>query len=402
MKAIGKDRLNNMSPYIGETTSCGEQRALQLPHGRLQLPIFLPDATRGVVRSLDARDLAECGLEAVQMNVFHLMQRPGSSTIKALGGLHRLFGWDLPIVTDSGGFQIYSLIRQNPQMGQLSERGMILRPEGSPHRLNLTPEKSIQLQMSYGADVLICLDDCTDVDEAPAAQREAVERTVQWARRCKVEYERQIEERKLAAQSRPLLFGVVQGGGDRELRRRCAEELLEIGFDGFGLGGWPLDSEGKLLTEVIAYTRELIPAEFPMHALGVGQPANLVCCARMGYSLFDSTMPTRDARRGRLYAFTREPATCSFQGSWYAYLYLQDAKHIRSDAPISAYCDCVSCSRYSRAYLHHLFKIDDPLFYRLATLHNLRFMVQLIRRLRQLQPGSERLSASRRGGMEYL
>jgi queuine tRNA-ribosyltransferase len=394
VKTLGKGRLNNMGANMSETISGGEHPALQLPHGRLQLPVFLPDATRGVVRALDAQDLLSCGLQALQMNVFHLMQRPGSSTIKSLGGLHKLFGWDLPIVTDSGGFQIYSLIRQNPRMGRLSERGMILRPEGSTHRINLTPEKSIQLQMSYGADVLICLDDCTDADEPLAEQQEAVERTLQWARRCKSEYERQVEQRQLAAGSRPLLFAVVQGGADRELRRRCAEQLLEIGFDGFGLGGWPLDSEGKLLTEVIAYTRELIPAEFPMHALGVGQPANLVTCARMGYGLFDSTMPTRDARRGRLYAFTKDPATNSLQDSWYAYLYIQDSKHIRADRPVSTYCDCVSCSRYSLAYLHHLFKIEDPLFFRLATLHNLRFMVQLIQRLRQLQPGSERASAS--------
>jgi queuine tRNA-ribosyltransferase len=370
---MGKERL--------ESRTRREQQVLQLPHGQLQLPVFLPDATRGVVRAVDARDLAECGLEALQMNVFHLMQRPGSSTIKALGGLHKLFGWDLPIITDSGGFQIYSLIRQNPRMGQLTERGMILHPDGAHHRLNLTPEKSIQLQLSYGADVLIC----TNVDESPLAQKEAVGRTVQWARRCKAEYQRQVEQRKLAAALRPLLFAVVQGGGDRALRRQCAEALLELGFDGFGLGGWPLDKEGKLLTEIIAYTRELVPAEFPMHALGVGQPASVVACARMGYGLFDSTMPTRDARRGRLYSFTHDPASCSFQGQWYTYLYVQDAKHIRSHAPISPYCDCVCCSRYSLAYLHHLFKIQDPLFYRLATLHNLRFMVQLIRRLRQLE-----------------
>jgi len=383
----GRERLNHMA------TSDNEHPALMLPHGRLSLPVFLPDATRGVVRSLDSGDLVTCGLEGVQMNVFHLMQRPGSSTIKSLGGLHRLFGWDLPIITDSGGFQIYSLIRQNPRMGQLSNRGMTLRREGSSRRINLTPEKSIQLQMSYGADVLICLDDCTDAGESPSAQREAVERTLQWARRCKSEYERQTQQRNRTVQSRPMLFAVVQGGDDPELRRRCAEELLEIGFDGFGLGGWPLDKEGRLLQDIIAYTRELVPDSFPMHALGVGKPANIVACANMGYELFDSTLPTRDARRGRLYAFTENPASSALDGAWCSQLYIQDDKHIRANKPISDYCDCICCSHYSIAFLHHLFKIGDPLFYRLATLHNLRFMVQLIRRLRQLRPSLRRITS---------
>jgi queuine tRNA-ribosyltransferase len=358
-------------------------QALVLPSGRLQLPVFLPDATRGVVRSLDSSDLLRCGVQAVQMNVFHLMQKPGSYSIKALGGLHNFFGWELPIVTDSGGFQVYSLIRQNPDYGRLTEKGMVFRPGGS-RRINLTPEKSIQLQVSYGADVVICLDDCTHSEEPLPSQREAVERTIKWARRSKAEFERQVAQPRRAHESCPLLFAVVQGGSDRELRRRCAEELLEIGFDGFGLGGWPLDSEGNLLSEIISYVRELIPAHLPAHALGVGQPANVVACARMGYDLFDSTMPTRDARHGRLNVFTEAPASSALAGDWYSYLYVADAEHIRADAPVSDYCDCLCCSNYSRAYLHHLFKVGDPLFYRLATVHNLRFMVQLMLRLRDV------------------
>jgi len=361
--------------------------ALELPHGQLRLPVFLPDATRGVVRSLDSSDLLECRVEAVQMNVFHLMQRPGSSVIKASGGLHKLFGWKLPIVTDSGGFQVYSLIRQNPQYGQLTERGMMFRPEGSRRRVNLTPEKSIQLQVSYDADIVICLDDCTHVDEPLSAQQESVERTIKWARRCKAEFDRRMEQRQLPEERRPLLFAVVQGGGYRDLRKRCAEALLEIGFDGFGLGGWPLDSEGNLLLEVIEYTRELIPADLPTHALGVGQPANVVTCAKMGYNLFDSTMPTRDARHGRLYRFTSDPTSSALEGDWYSYLYINDPQHIRANVPISPHCDCLCCSSYSLAYLHHLFKVDDSLFYRLATMHNLRFMVQLMARLRAFLPG---------------
>ena len=162
-----------------------DDHVLALPHGRVELPAFLPDATHGSVRTVDSQDLEGAGVQALEMNVFHLMQRPGSSTIKSLGGLHRAFSWHSPILTDSGGFQAYSLIRQNPRLGSLSDRGIVFRPEGSARKLILTPEKSIQLQMSYGGDIVVCLDDCTHADAPYETQREAVERTVRWARRCR-------------------------------------------------------------------------------------------------------------------------------------------------------------------------------------------------------------------------
>jgi queuine tRNA-ribosyltransferase len=354
---------------------------LDLPHGRLRLPAFLPDATRGGVRAVDATDLERCGVQGLQMNVFHLMQRPGSSTVKSLGGLHRMSGWSKPIATDSGGFQIYSLIRQDARFGRVTGKGLLFRPD-SARAVRLTPEKSIQLQMSYGADLLICLDHCTHADESLSAQQESVDRTVAWARRCREEYVRQIEQRRLAPDSRPLLFAVIQGGRELELRKRCAGELLDMGFDGYGLGGWPLDAEGRLLLDVIAYTRTLIPPDLPMHALGVGQPANVVACAKEGYNLFDSTMPTRDARRGRLYVFAGDPRMAALRGEWYSYLYIADAKHTKAVRPVAECCDCLCCTNSSLAYLHHLFKVGDPLYQRLATVHNLRFMTQLMGRLR--------------------
>jgi queuine tRNA-ribosyltransferase len=364
-----------------------EHTSLQLPRGRLFLPVFLPDATLGVVRSVDSADLEQCGIQAVVMNTFHLMQRPGSSTVTALGGLHRMCGWQRPIITDSGGFQAYSLIRQNARRGSLNDRGLTFQPDGSERKFHLTPEKSIQLQLSYDADVVICLDDCTHVDDPLAVQLESVNRTIQWARRCKREFQRVLQQKKLPRDRQPLLFAVIQGGGSRELRQRCAGELLEIGFDGFGYGGWPLDGERKLLTDIIAYTRELVPPAFPMHALGIGHPANVLECARMGYGLFDSAMPTRDARHGRLYTFTTEPTAPADHWSepWLTYIYVNDDKSIKNDAPLSRFCDCLCCSRYSVAYLHHLFKINDSLFLRLATIHNLRFMTQLTERLRMDQ-----------------
>ena len=362
--------------------------SLPLPHGRLRLPAFLPDATQGVVRSLDSADLAQCGVEAVVMNTFHLMQRPGSSTIQALGGLHRMSGWAGPIVTDSGGFQAYSLIRQNPEYGRLSERGITFRPEGASRRFNLTPEKTVQLQLAYGADVVICLDDCTHPSSPRREQEEAVRRTVAWARRGKAEFERIIQQRGSPDGQRPLLFAVIQGGSSRQLRRQCAEELLEMGFDGYGYGGWPLDEQGNLLADIIAYTRELVPPQFPLHALGIGHPAYVARCVRLGYGLFDSALPTRDARRGRLYALDLDVASRDKGDRWVSYVYINDRKHIKSNRPVDAACDCLCCSHYCLGYLHHLYKLGDGLFARLATIHNLRAMVRLMQALRaEGEPG---------------
>ena len=245
-----------------------KNRAFDFKRGEVRSPVFLPDATFGVVRSVDAQDLEACGIEAVVMNTFHLMQHPGSSTIQALGGLHKMTGWQKPIITDSGGFQAYSLIRQNPKFGQIHEKGITFYPEGSDRKFQLTPEKTVQLQIGYGTDVVICLDDCTHVDEGYDAQLESVERTIAWAKKSKKEFLKLIEQKKLSESNRPKLFAVIQGGGYKELRKRCADALLEIGFDGYGYGGWPLDKDNHLLTEIIGYTREIIPDEFPMHALG--------------------------------------------------------------------------------------------------------------------------------------
>src|SRR5262245_24469235 len=198
---------------------------LALPHGQLTLPTFLPDATLGVVRAVDSVDLQTCGVQGLVMNTFHLMQHPGSSTVQALGGLHKMSAWPHPIVTDSGGFQAYSLIRQNAKFGTLTDNGILFRPEGSDRKLQLTPEKCVQLQLSYGADIVMCLDDCTHVDDIEEEQRLSVERTVAWAKRCRAEFDRHISQRDHYVGARPLLFGVVQGGGSRPLRAACAEAL---------------------------------------------------------------------------------------------------------------------------------------------------------------------------------
>ncbi len=355
---------------------------LNIRQKTLSLPAFLPDATSGYVRAVDSRDLENIAIQAVVMNTFHLMQKPGSSTIQAFGGLHHFADWPGMIVTDSGGFQAYSLIHQSDKFGTLSDRGIIFKPEGKNRKFILSPEKSIQLQISYDSDVVICLDDCTHVDAPREEQKCSVKRTLDWAKRCKQEYLHQLDQRQTEEKNRPYILGVIQGGGVPDLRKKCAEGLLEIGFDGFGYGGWPLDGQGKLLTDIVALTRELVPQEFPMHALGIGHPINLVKTYRLGYDLFDCALPTRDARHGRLLAFTVPPDSPLIGEDWMEYVYIQDKKYIKADDPISAFCDCPVCRHYSLGYLHHLFKTSDWLYQRLATLHNLRFMTQLTQRLR--------------------
>jgi len=384
---------NVSSPLVGgvgegdanSTSATSRHKVLRLIHGDLPLPAYLPDATFGVVRAVDAADLEAVGIEALVMNVFHLMQKPGSSTIAALGGLHKMACWPHTIVTDSGGFQAYSLIRQNSKFGRLTENGIRFKPEGSDREFHLTPEKSVQLQMAYGADIVICLDDCMHIDGSDDEQELSVERTVKWAARCKEEFLRQVSNRGYkAGMPKPMLFGVVQGGGDAARRRRCAAQLLKIGFDGYGYGGWPLDSSGNLLTDMLIATRDAIPCEFPMHALGVGHPESVAACCRMGYDIFDCALPTRDARTGRLYTFRSDPYDPDFRltGDWFKTLYIDDEKYTKADRPLYPECDCPACSRYSTGYLRHLHKCGDTLFYRLATLHNLRFMVVLMRLLR--------------------
>ena len=359
-------------------------KKLQLLSGDIHLPAFLPDATRSVVRAVDNQDLERCGVQGLVMSTFHLMQNPGSSTIQALGGLHSFSGWKHPIITDSGGFQIYSLIRQNKKNGTLTDKGLIFRTDKGS-KVNLTPEKSIQLQMSYKPDIMYCLDDCTDVSESEIVQEEAVNRTIKWAKRCRNEYDKLVKDKRLSEQERPLIFGIIQGGRSKTLREKCANELLEIGFDGFGYGGWPLDNQGQLLRDMISYTRDIVPSQFPLHALGIGHPSSIIEASQMGYDIFDSALPTRDARTGRLYRLNiplDELSLNSITTNWFEYIYIEDKKHIKSKSNICDLTKSYTSTQYSLGYLHHLYSIGDTLFFRLATIHNLTFISQLMKKLR--------------------
>jgi queuine tRNA-ribosyltransferase len=360
---------------------------LQTAHGPLRLPAFLPDATRGVVRCVDSADLTAAGVQGLVACAFHLARRPGGQVVRAAGGLHRFMGWQGPLAVDSGGFQVFSLLRESPKLGGVTKQGFHYRLAPGEGRKLLTPAKCIRQQFRLGADVMVCLDHCTH-GEAPAdVQRQSVRHTIDWARRCKDEFERLAAERP----QRPILFAVVQGGRDPELRRRCAEALVEIGFDGYAFGGWPIVGDNQL-SEMVDLVAEVLRPHGPLWALGIGKPEHVVAAARLGYGLMDCVIPTRDARHRRLYVWRDEPAAGE---RFYEQLYIQDEKHTRDGAPVDERCDCACCRRYSRAYLHHLFRVGDGLAPRLATIHNLRFYTRLMASLRAGEAGG---AAPRRSG----
>jgi queuine tRNA-ribosyltransferase len=356
--------------------------SLRIPGRSLKLPAFFPDATRGVIRSVSSEDLESCGIHGVMVNVFHLIARPGIRVIAAGGGIGRFMNWRGAVAADSGGFQVYSLLNESPRNGSISNKGFVCRLERGGDKILLTPEKCVQSQFRLGADILFCLDCCTHPDVPADRQRQSVEWTVAWARKCRETYDRLVEQKDLSPGQRPLLLAVVQGGENPELRRECAERLLEIGFDGYGYGGWPVGRDG-CLGESVAQVAELTPGDRLRFGLGIGKPENLVAAFNVGYRLFDCVIPTRDARRQRLYVFNDAPENSPENSipagrDFYRCLYLQDSKHLHDQQPVDAGCDCLCCSGYSRAYLHHLFRIGDCLANRLATIHNLRFYTRLV------------------------
>ena len=347
------------------------------------MPSFLPDATRAGVRAASSDDVRGVGIGAVVVNTLHLLRRPGIKLIQQAGGIHRFMAWDGPILSDSGGFQAWSLIRQDPANGVIRANEIVFREPTTGERWTLTPERVVQLQFQLGSDVIVCLDDPTSATDPEAEQERSVERTVRWARRSRDEYERLAAQLR-ADQEPPRILGVVQGGGIERLRRECAAALLEVGFDGFGFGGWPVDDGGSLLADPMRWVADALPDAVPKHALGIGRPDHVVTAFELGYSIFDSALPTRDARHGRLYAFLPGAASrrLTTGDRFYEAVRIMDPGYRADHAPVEDGCDCPVCARHSRAYLHHLFKVADVSAERLATLHNLRFYARLMEALR--------------------
>jgi queuine tRNA-ribosyltransferase len=366
-----------------------------------RLPIYLPDATLGVARNLDSLDLASVGLEGVMVNTYHLIQRPGEEVLAKVGGIKNLMNWPGFVSSDSGGFQLFSLIQKNPNLGKITDEGIVLYSGPSRQRKTLfTPEDSIRMQFTLGSDVMICFDDFSPPLADEKRLEESVKRTIAWAARAKTEFELQLKKYGFSTQNRPLLMAPIQGHNHEKWRHFCSQELQKIGFDIYGLGGWPLDSQGKFDYSFCQKNADLTPKDSLRFALGVGTPENIVKLFFMGYQFFDCVLPTRDARHQRLYVFKANPANLDRAklqqlanedrlGEVFGYLYINKAQHATDLAPVSEFCDCPICQKtgdkpqVSRAYLHHLFKIGDGSSFRLASLHNLRTYARVMEILRQ-------------------
>ncbi|MDD4901894.1 MAG: tRNA guanosine(34) transglycosylase Tgt [Patescibacteria group bacterium] len=379
-------------------------------HGPLRVPFFMPDATRGLVKFLSTEEVAGAGIEALVVNTLHLYLEPGMKIIKKAarlrpagaglrrgkGGIHEFIGWDGPILSDSGGYQVFSLIHKNPKMGKITDQGAIFRSpsDGSLHEI--TPEKAIQIQFDLGVDMMVCLDDCPPNEYSRADIAKAVERTIKWAARCKKEYLKQIKQRKISRAKRPLIFGVIQGGVELDLRERCTKELVKHDFDGYGFGARHVDREGKFLGEVLKFTAELIPKNKIKFALGVGLPEDIVRCYKMGWDIFDCVIPTREGRHGKLFCHCEErqrrsnPAGKSKSGIAsrgarndikYRTFNIGNSRFATDFSPINPASRISELRDHTKAYIHHLFKINDPLGARLASLNNLEFYSELMKKI---------------------
>ncbi|MFA5159874.1 MAG: tRNA guanosine(34) transglycosylase Tgt [Candidatus Omnitrophota bacterium] len=343
-------------------------------HGKLLAPFFMPDATRGFVKLLTKDDVERSGTKALVVNTFHLYLQPGLKIIEKAGGLHKFMNWDKPLLSDSGGFQVFSLIHKNPQMGKITDEKVIFRSPLDGSRHELTPEKSIQIQFTLGVDMMVCLDDCPPNEFNRRDLELAVNRTVAWAKRCKVEYEKQLKKRHISKAKRPLLFSVIQGGAEIDLREKCARELVKIGFDGYGFGARPIDSQGNFLEEVLQKTADFIPEKAIRFALGIGTPEDIKRCAAMGWDIFDCVIPTREGRHGRLFFKTKNN---------YQTKNINNAKFQTDFSKINPSSRLAELKFLSKAYLHHLFRLNEPLGQRIAALNNLEFYNDLMTGLKK-------------------
>lgn len=349
------------------------------------LPIYLPDATRGVTKSLDSQDLNTAGIKGVVVNTYHLQTSPGIKVLKKFGGIKKFMNFDGLVVSDSGGWQVFSLIHRSKTGGKITDEGVEFVIGGGKKEI-FTPEDSIKIQFEIGSDIVICLDDFTPPDADFEHADETVSRTVLWAKRSKKEYERQLKKRKLTEKTRPYLLSVIQGGYFYDLRKRCVEELVKLDFDAYGYGGYVISAEGKLDLEISKFIAELIPDNKLKFALGFGRPNDISSLFKLGWDVFDCTLPTRDARHMRLYAFSKHPEKIKLEKEtdYYSYVYINKSVHELDSGPIDNFCDCAVCKNYSKAYLRHLFKIGDISAFRLASIHNLRFYAKLLELLSRL------------------
>ena len=349
--------MNTNSFRLIKTCPDSNARAGELvtPHGIVPTPVFAPVGSQATVKAVSPEELKNIGISIVVANTYHLYLRPGISIIKAMGGLHKFMAWDRALLTDSGGYQILSLA----QLRDISDQGVIFRShiDGSQHLL--TPEMAIQFQESLGADIIMVLDECPSHTETFEAVEQAMKRTHKWAERCQQSQTRNDQ----------ALFAIVQGGLSPELRRKSATFLTSLGFFGYAIGGLSLGEPKALTQAMVGETVALLPGNKPRYLMGVGSPEDIAESVTRGIDMFDSALPTSVARKGGFY-------------TWQGRHNIRNSIYSQMEASIDPVCDCYTCHNFSAAYLHHLFECQELLAYRLATIHNLSFINNLMKKIR--------------------
>jgi queuine tRNA-ribosyltransferase len=333
---------------------------LRLARGMVPTPAFMPVGTQGAVKGVTAAQVRETGAAIVLANTYHLALQPGAEKIEKLGGLHRFMGWSGPILTDSGGFQVFSLPKK-----EVSEEGVTFRFEAGGEPVQLTPERSIEIQRRLGSDVAMAFDECLEYPASEERAAASVDRTFRWERRS-------LEAHRAAGARGPgeqLLFGIVQGSTFPQLRRRSAEQITGLGFDGYAIGGVSVGEGHELMRKIVAVTAPGLPEDHARYLMGVGLPEDLFAAIELGMDMFDCVIPTRYARGGTLFTARGR-------------IRIEHRRYRRDGYPIDTSCDCYACSTVPRAYLHHLFAVREPLGETLASLHNLRFYQRLLQRMR--------------------
>lgn len=325
------------------------------PHGAVQTPAFMPVGTKATVKGVWPRELRETGAQMILANTYHLALRPGADVIADLGGLHQVMGWEGPILTDSGGFQVFSL----SDTRRIDDERVVFRSIVDGSLLELSPERAVAIQEQLGADCIMCLDECPPHDAPVELMQQAVDRTTRWAARCR------------DAQRRPdqALFGILQGGTNRFLRERSAAGLLPLDFPGYAVGGLSVGEAPAEMYATLDFTAPLLPADRPRYLMGVGRPIDIIEAVLRGIDLFDCVMPTRNARNATAFTSTGT-------------VKLRNQQHARDRAPLDADCDCATCRQFSRGYLRHLFLSGEMLGPMLVSVHNLAFYQRVLRDLR--------------------
>jgi len=362
-----------------------------------QKPLFFPDATRAVVKTLDSEDITNTHTPGILVNTYHLLTNPGVSVIKKFGGVAKFMNWNGITISDSGGFQIMSLIKKGAHplgggshftRGVCTDKGVVFKPVGQK-KVELTPEISLATQFTLGTDLMVVLDDFTPPTATYEEAKETVRRTLLWAERSLKEYTNLLKSTKIYKnQPQPILTGVVQGGFFPDLRAECTKQLIAMGYRALGYGGWPLrQAQGKLGGEFDYQSAEIIASNAKsdtlLYGLGIGKPHEIKALVSMGYTVFDCVLPTRDARHKRLYVYNADTINNIdiTSDTFYSYYTPDKERYYKDTTPVSTACDCLLCTNYTKAYLSHLFRINEISAMRLASIHNLRFYSLLMEKL---------------------